>query len=54
MPSGIAPAVVLDPANAALLAAKIFGVTNAEIRERVRLSQKQAADKIIGEDSNVH
>ena len=53
MPSGIAPAVVLDPANAALLAAKIFGVTNAEVREQVRVSQKQAADKIIKDDSSV-
>jgi 5-(carboxyamino)imidazole ribonucleotide mutase len=54
MPSGIAPAVVLEPANAALLAAKIFGVTNAEVREQVRVSQKRAADKIIEEDANVH
>lgn len=38
MPSGIAPAVVLDPANAALLAAKIFGVTNVEVREQVKAS----------------
>ena len=53
MPSGIAAAVVLEPANAALLAAKIFGVTNAEVREQVRLSQKRAADKIIEDDASV-
>src|SRR5689334_4371721 len=46
MPSGIAPAVVLEPANAALLAAKIFGVTDREIREQVKASQKRAADRI--------
>src|SRR5512144_566223 len=40
MPSGIATAVVLEPANAALLAAKIFGVANAEVREQVKISQK--------------
>jgi len=53
MPSGIAPAVVLEPVNAALLAAKIFGVTNAEVLEQVRLSQKRAADKIIEDDVSV-
>ncbi|HEX6271132.1 MAG TPA: AIR carboxylase family protein [Anaerolineales bacterium] len=54
MPSGIAPAVVLEPANAALLAAKIFGVANAQVREQVRVSQKRAADKIIEDDASVH
>jgi phosphoribosylaminoimidazole carboxylase PurE protein len=53
MPSGIAPAVTLEPFNAALLAAKIFGVTNAEIREQVKLSQKRAAEKIIEDDASV-
>jgi len=53
MPSGIAPAVVLEPVNAALLAAKIFGVTNAEVREQVKVSQKRAADKIIEDDASV-
>jgi len=53
MPSGIAPAVVLEPANAALLAAKIFGVANAEVREQVKLSQKRAADKIVEDDASV-
>ena len=53
MPSGIAPAVVLEPANAALLAAKIFGVANVEIREQVKASQKRAADKIIEDDASV-
>src|SRR6185503_673056 len=53
MPSGIAPAVVLDPANAALLAAKIFGVSNAEVREQVKVSQKRAAEKIIEDDASV-
>lgn len=53
MPSGIAPAVVLEPVNAALLAAKIFGVANAEVRGQVRASQKRAADKIIEDDASV-
>ncbi len=53
MPSGIAPAVVLEPANAALLAAKIFGVANADVREQVQASQKRAADKIMEDDARV-
>ena len=53
MPSGIAPAVVLEPFNAALLAAKIFGVANAEVREQVKASQKRAADKVIEDDASV-
>ena len=53
MPSGIAAAAVLDPANAALLAAKIFGVTNIEVREQVKASQKRAAAKIIEDDASV-
>jgi phosphoribosylaminoimidazole carboxylase PurE protein len=53
MPSGIAPAVVLEPFNAALLAAKILGVANAEVREQVKASQKRAAEKIIADDASV-
>ena len=53
MPSGIAPAVVLEPVNAALLAAKIFGVANVEVREQVKLSQKRAAEKITEDDASV-
>ncbi len=53
MPSGIAPAVVLEPFNAALLAAKIFGVANVEVREQVEASQKRAAEKIIEDDTSV-
>ena len=53
MPSGIAPAVVLDPANAALLAAKIFGVANAEVREQVKVSQRRAAEKIVADDAKI-
>ena len=54
MPSAIAPAVVLDPANAALLAAKIFGVSDAEVRARVTAFQKQQAEKIITDDRDLN
>jgi 5-(carboxyamino)imidazole ribonucleotide mutase len=50
MPSSIASAVVLDPANAALLAAKILGLTHPEVRERVRAFQKEQAQKILDDD----
>ena len=53
MPSGIAPAVVLEPANAALLAAKIVGLFDTEVKNQVRASQKRAADKVIEDDASV-
>lgn len=53
MPSGIAPAVVLEPVNAALLAAKIIGLADAEVREQVKASQKRAADKVREDDASV-
>jgi 5-(carboxyamino)imidazole ribonucleotide mutase len=53
MPSGIAPAVVLEPSNAALLAAKILGLVDANVREAVAGSRKRAADKIIEDDHSV-
>jgi 5-(carboxyamino)imidazole ribonucleotide mutase/phosphoribosylaminoimidazole-succinocarboxamide synthase len=53
MPSGIAPALVLEPVNAALLAAKILGLVDAEVREQVRASQTAAREKIIGDDAGL-
>jgi len=41
MPSGVAPAVVLEPAGAALLAAKILGLGDEAIRERVASRRAQ-------------
>jgi phosphoribosylaminoimidazole carboxylase PurE protein len=53
MPSGVAPAVVMEPFNAALLAAKIFGLMDADVREQVKANQKRAAAKIIEDDAGV-
>jgi 5-(carboxyamino)imidazole ribonucleotide mutase/phosphoribosylaminoimidazole-succinocarboxamide synthase len=53
MPSGIAPAVVLEPANAALLAAKIFSVYDVEVRAAVKTYQKSMQDTILADDSNL-
>jgi 5-(carboxyamino)imidazole ribonucleotide mutase len=53
MPSGIAPAVVLEPVNAALLAAKILGLVDAEVRDQVKATQKRAAEKIMEDDASI-
>lgn len=50
MPSGVAPALVLEPLNAALLAAKIFGLSDAAIKEAVTRFQKKQSEKIIEDD----
>ncbi|GAB4438299.1 MAG: 5-(carboxyamino)imidazole ribonucleotide mutase [Anaerolineae bacterium] len=45
MPSGVTPALVLEPANAALLAAKILGRT-----EQVRAFQQAQTNKLIADN----
>ena len=50
MPSGIAPAVVLEPAGAALLAAKILGLGDEEIADAVGEAQRAATQTIIDDD----
>lgn len=54
MPSGVAPATVLEPGNAALLAAKILGVADPEIRKRIALLQKRNVDQILAADNELH
>lgn len=51
MPSGVAPGVVLEPENAALLAVKILAVGRPEIKEKIKSSQKKARDKLEYADS---
>jgi phosphoribosylaminoimidazole carboxylase PurE protein len=53
MPSGIAPAVVLEPVNAALLAAKILGLSDQKIRDKVREYQRSQADKVVNADHDL-
>jgi 5-(carboxyamino)imidazole ribonucleotide mutase len=50
MPGGVAPAVVLEPGGAALLAAKILGLSNVAIQSRVVALQKRAVERIISDD----
>ena len=54
MPSGISPAVVLEPVNAALLAAKILAISNSDVLENVRRYQSKQAQKIIEDDRDVN
>jgi len=51
MPGGIAPALVLDPANAALLAARMLGLADPGLAARVRDFRRANADAIIAADS---
>lgn len=53
MPSGVAPAVVLEPENAALLAVKILAVGRPELREKIESSQEKARDKLEDADSGL-
>ncbi len=50
MPSGVAPAVVLEPTGAALLAAKILALSDPAIQQKLAASQQQARDKILQDD----
>jgi 5-(carboxyamino)imidazole ribonucleotide mutase len=50
MPSGVAPATVLEPTAAALLAAKILAVGDPALRERVAALQTAQRDGIVAAD----
>jgi 5-(carboxyamino)imidazole ribonucleotide mutase len=52
MPSGVAPALVLEPANAALLAAKILGLCDPVVRQRLQAFQQQQVQKVLDDDAN--
>ncbi len=54
MPSGIAPALVLEPANAALLAAKMIGISEPDMRERVKAYQTTNQSTILSDDQEIH
>lgn len=60
MPSGVAPAVVLEPEAAALLAAKILGLAGARrpdglsVREVVVVAQAGQRDQIRQDDAHLY
>jgi phosphoribosylaminoimidazole carboxylase PurE protein len=51
MPSGVAPAVVLEPESAALLAAKMLGLTKPHLRQKVRGAQERHAQRLLDADA---
>jgi len=53
MPSGVAPAYIAEPLNAALLAAKILALCDPEIKERVAAFQSTQMEKIIRDDQEL-
>ncbi len=50
LPSGVAPALVLEPANAALLAAKILALADPLLAARVEQAQTEGKQRIIDAD----
>lgn len=53
MPSGVAPMVILEPANAALAAAKIFGVSDPAFAEAVRRHQQMHRERLETADAEL-
>jgi len=53
MPSGVAPMVILEPANAALAAAKIFGQSNPEILDKVKDFQENHRQRLYAADEEL-
>jgi len=53
MPSGVAPMVVLDPAGAAVAAAKILAVASAPLREHVGTYREELTDSILAADQSI-
>jgi 5-(carboxyamino)imidazole ribonucleotide mutase len=52
MPSGVAPMVVLEPANAGLAAAKILALSDPPLKSRVEQMQQANAQKVIQADDD--
>jgi 5-(carboxyamino)imidazole ribonucleotide mutase len=50
MPSGVAPAVVLEPVNAALLAAKILAQSDSDLCARVQAFQRRSIETVLSAD----
>jgi 5-(carboxyamino)imidazole ribonucleotide mutase len=54
MPSAVAPMTVLDPANAALAAAKILSLTDESIRKKIIDFQTETKDLLIKDDKELN
>ena len=51
MPSGVAPAVVLEPESAALLAVKMLSLGEPDLRQRVREAQEKQRRRLLDADA---
>lgn len=49
-PPGVAPVVALEPANAAVAAAKILGLSDPDLRARIADYQREAASRVLDAD----
>jgi len=54
MPSGVAPMVILEPANAALAAAKIFGQSNPEVLTKIKEFQANHRQRLFTADEELN
>ena len=54
MPSGVAPAVILDAEGAALVVAKIFGLADAAVRERITALQNDNRARLASDDAELN
>jgi 5-(carboxyamino)imidazole ribonucleotide mutase len=53
MPSGVAPAVVLEPQGAALLAAKILALSDPGLRDRITTMQRTQMEQVVAADEEM-
>ncbi|MFT7579742.1 MAG: 5-(carboxyamino)imidazole ribonucleotide mutase [Myxococcota bacterium] len=53
MPSGVAPALVLDPRGAALTVAKILALGRPALRAKINALHKRSTDKLLSDDAEV-
>jgi len=51
LPSGVAAAVVLEPEAAALLAAKMLGLAEPQLLERIRRAQEEQRQRLLEADA---
>ena len=51
VPSGVAPAVVLEPESAALLAAKMLALAEPHLRQEVQGAQERHAQRLLDADA---
>lgn len=54
LPSGVAPAVVLEPGSAALLTAKTLMLAHPELREKIKSLQTASREKIEADDRELN